>query len=144
MPLLNYTTSVPVMRTVSEVQKQLVTAGARAIMAEYGADGEVTGLSFMVDGPLGRQGYNLPVNADRVEAVLQRQGVSPRYQTPEHAQRVAWRILKDWIEAQLALLETEMVTLDQVMLPYMRTDDGRTVYELYVDRQASLPAEATR
>lgn len=50
------------------------------------------------------------------------------------------RIAKDWLEAQLAILATEMVTFDQVMLPYMRALDGRTMWELYLDEQ--LPALA--
>lgn len=139
MPILNYTTSVAASRTVGQVQALLVRAGARAIMAEYGPEGEVTGLSFAVDGPNGKQGYTLPVRTERVLDVLRRDRVQPRYSTPEHAERVAWRILKDWVEAQVALLRTEMVTLDQVMLPYMRTPDGRTVYELYLDQQLALP-----
>jgi hypothetical protein len=140
MPLLNYTTSVSVTRTVGQVQGLLVEAGARSIMADYDDVGNVTGLSFAVQGPMGLQGYRLPVQTDRVLAVLQRDRVPARFQTPEHAERVSWRILKDWVEAQLALLRTEMVTLDQVMLPYMTADDGRTVYELYLEQQLALPA----
>lgn len=143
MPLLNYTTSVPVSRTLGQVQGLLVEAGARAIMAEYDDAGAVVGMSFAVVGPYGKQGYTLPVRTERVLAVLTRDGVGPKYRTPEHAEKVAWRIMKDWIEAQLALLSTEMVTLDQVMLPYMRTGDGRTVYELYLDDQLALPAGET-
>jgi len=133
MPLLNYTTSVPTNRTIGQVQGLLVEAGARAIVAEYDEDGGVTGMSFMVEGPFGRQGFTLPVHSERVEAVLTREKVAPKYRTPEHSERVAWRILKDWIEAQIALLQTEMVTLDQVMLPYMRTPEGGTVYDRYLE-----------
>jgi hypothetical protein len=140
MPILNYTTSVPVTRTVGQIQGLLVEAGARALMAEYDDVGNITGMSFAVTTPFGKQGYTLPVKTERVLAVLVRDKVSPRYRTPEHAEEVAWRILKDWVEAQLALLKTEMVTLDQVMLPYMRTQSGRTVYELYLEDQLSLPA----
>lgn len=35
-------------------------------------------------------------------------------------------------------MATEMVTFDQVMLPYMRTLDGRSMWDLYLDNQ--LPA----
>jgi len=31
-----------------------------------------------------------------------------KYRTREHAARVAWRICKDWIEAQLAIVDAEM------------------------------------
>ena len=51
------------------------------------------------------------------------------------AERVAWRILRDWVLSQMAILETEMVAMDQIMLTYMVDDHGRTVYELYQSRQ---------
>jgi hypothetical protein len=141
MPLLNYTTAVPVARTIGQVQALLVEAGARSIQTDYDGVGTPVGLAFMVETMNGPRGFKLPVQSFRVQQVLKRdRKVQPRYQTPEHAERVAWRIVKDWLEAQLAIIQTEMVTLDQVMLPYMTGDDGRTVYELYVDRQLALPA----
>jgi hypothetical protein len=140
MPLLNYTTSVPVGRTIGHVQALLVEAGARSIMATYDNVGRATGIAFGIETAHGMRTFTLPVMAERVEAVLKRDRVQPRYSTPEHAERVAWRIVKDWLEAQLAIINTEMVTLDQVMLPYMHGGDGRTVYELYRDQQLALPA----
>lgn len=58
--------------------------------------------------------------------------------TARKAERVAWRILRDWVMAQMAILETEMVAIDQIMLPYMVDDQGHTVYELYQSRQLML------
>jgi hypothetical protein len=79
------------------------------------------------------------VKVDAVCQVLQKdRKIPPRLRTPEQGQRVAWRIMKDWLEAQLAIVATEMVSFDQVMLPYMRTNDGRSVYEHYLD--SGLPA----
>lgn len=140
MPILNYTTSVPASRSIGQVQNLLVKGGARAIMSEYDDRGLANGISFAVETPFGQRSFTLPVNAEKVEAVLKKQRVQPRYRTPEHAERVAWRILKDWLEAQLAIIQTEMVTLDQVMLPYMRAQGGQTVYELIVENQLSLPS----
>lgn len=140
MPILNYTTTVPVDRTVAAVQKLLVGAGARQIMSEYDRDGRLSGITFALETATGmRAAFNLPVHVDRVFAVLERdRSVPPRYRTPEHAERVAWRIVKDWLEAQLAIVATEMVTFDQVMLAYVRTSDGTTLYDLY--RGGGLPA----
>lgn len=140
MALLNYTTSVPVSRSMGQVQGLLVQAGARAIASQYDESGSVTGVSFAVETPFGPQTFDMPVHVDKVQAVLKRQKVQPRFATPEHAERVAWRILKDWLEAQLAIISTEMVTLDQVMLPYMRARDGQTVYEMVRDQQLALTA----
>lgn len=140
MPLLNYTTSVPVSRTIGQIQGLLVEAGARSVMTSYDDIGRPAGIAFAVQTLHGTRSFTLPVNADRVEAVLKRERVAARYSTPEQAERVAWRIVKDWLEAQLAIIRTEMVTLDQVMLPYMQGIEGKTVYELYRDQQLALPA----
>ncbi len=50
------------------------------------------------------------------------------------AARVGWRILKDWVRAQMAILETEMVEIEQIFLPYMEAKDGRTLYETMIDK----------
>jgi hypothetical protein len=141
MPLLNYTTTVPVSRTVAEVHQILVNAGARQIMSEYGDDGCPVGIAFAADTAMGMRSFVVPVNSDAVLTVLKRdRSVPASKKVPAHAERVAWRIVKDWLEAQLAIIRTEMVTLDQVMLPYMRGDNGRTIFELYREQQLALPA----
>lgn len=144
MPLLNYTTSVPVTRTIGHIQTLLVKAGARSIMSDYDAGGAPVGIAFIIDTAHGPRTYKLPVAADRVHAILQADpAVHGQQTTLEHAARVAWRILKDWIEVQLAIIQAEMVTLDQVMLPYMQAEvSGRTVYELYRDQQLTLTVGA--
>lgn len=140
MALLNYTTKVPASRTLAEIQDILAKAGAASVVTMYGAGGVPSGVAFRVPTSYGLRDFSLPVHAERVEAVMKRQRIEGRYKTPEQAARVAWRIVKDWLEAQLAIIETEMVTLDQVMLAYMQGDDGATVYELYRNNQLALGA----
>ena len=142
MPLLNYTTTIAVAKTVGEIHGLLVQAGARQIATEYSATGSPLAIAFLSETVAGPRRFLLPVNAERVQAVLKREKVPPKYRTIEQAERVAWRIVKDWVEAQLAIIRTEMVTLDQVMLPYMKGDDGRSMYELYRDQQLALPSGA--
>lgn len=140
MALLNYSTSVPVNRTVAQIHGLLVEAGARQIGTDYDTMGAPAGIMFVTETPHGPRAFTLPVNAKRVQAVLEREKVERRFRTVEHAQRVAWRIVKDWMEAQLAIIRTEMVTLDQVMLPYMKAGPaGETVYELLRQEQLALP-----
>lgn len=142
MPLLNYRTEVPVSRTLAKIQDLLVTAGANRVMVEYDINRRASGVAFSIGTIHGPRDFVLPVNTAKVEAVLTRQRVDARYRSPQHAERVGWRIVKDWLEAQLAIIATEMVTLDQVMLPYMTGDGGATVYDLYLAQQLALP-EAT-
>lgn len=139
MPLLNYRTTVPVSRTIGEIHQILVKAGAKQIASEYGDDGTPVGVAFATLTPMGLRSFRLPVEASKVLAVLRRDSrVASTAKTPAHADRVAWRIIKDWLEAQLALLETEMVALDQVMLPYMVNEVGRSIYDLYCEQQLAL------
>lgn len=141
MPLLNYTTSVAVGRTVGEITKRLVKAGARGIAQEFDSTGRLVGLEFAIQFGPEMLRYALPCRVDAVAEVLTKQRVEKRYLTREHAERVAWRILGDWVAAQLAIIETGMVTVQQVMLPYMRTEDGRTVFERF-EIQRQLPGGA--
>jgi hypothetical protein len=112
----------------------LVKAGARQIMTQYADDGSPSGVAFTLAVAGGTRGFTLPVEIDRVWKVLKSdRGIQPRHKSPEQAQRVGWRIVKDWLEAQLAIVATEMVTFDQVMLPYMRTSSGQSVYDTYLE-----------
>jgi len=136
MPLLNFTTEVASTRTISQIVDKLAASGARQILIDYAASRPV-GVAFSLDTPTGVGQYRLPVDPTAVEKVLRRQNVAPRYKSAAQAERVAWRIMKDWVEAQLAIIETQMVTADEVFLPYM-VIGGQTVYQHYLQRQLSI------
>lgn len=131
MALLNHSTTVPAERTVTEVSAKLAKAGARQILTEY-HDGRPMGLAFSMKTQAGDRQFRLPVEVGAVWGVLRSQNIAPRFRTKEQAERVAWRIIKDWVEAQLAIIETQMVSPDQVFLPYMLTAPDETLYDRYV------------
>lgn len=135
-PIANYTTTVPVDRTLVEIQKMLAKAGARRVLTEYDDDGEIAGLSFQVDISGQPVGFRLPANTEGVARALEAQRVSASYLRPEHVRRVAWRIIRDWLRAQFALIEAQQATLAQVMLPYAITHTGRTLSEEVEERGA--------
>ncbi len=143
MPLLNYTTTVPAQRTIEQIQRLLVKHGAKAIMTEYDNNREITGLAFRVNSAHGELPIRLPVKVEAVEAILYRdwdEGRMERKYTREgHARRVAWRIMKDWLEVQMALIETEMVTMAEVFLSYVQVGEGISVYKALSDRRFQLP-----
>lgn len=60
--------------------------------------------------------------------------------TKEQAERVAWRILKDWVEAQMALLDIQMVRFEEIFLPYIETGNGQTIYERLEEKHFLLEA----
>lgn len=138
MPLLNYTTKVDIFTTLGQIQGQLVKHGARKILQEYDGDGHVEAVSFMIDTPVGVQAVRLPANVEAVQRVLTKQKVKC---DREQAERVAWRIVKDWVEAQMAILESEMVSMAEIFMPYMIADrDGNTMYQLFTNRTLQITA----
>jgi len=138
MPLLNYTTSISAQKTVDEIMGILAGHSAKAILMNYDNDGQIESLSFQIATPQGDIGIRLPVDPDAVLKVMSRQGVPRKYLDRAHAIRVAWRIVKDWIKAQMAIVETEMVRIEQVFLPYWITPSGKTLYAHLVDTKFQL------
>lgn len=134
MPILNYTTTIAAAKTVGEVQQILAKGGADEVSIIY-SDGQPTGVSFALHTMVGTRTFRLPVNIDGVHMVLAKDKIQARYQTREHAARVAWRVTKDWIEAQVALIQAGMATLDQVMLPYLEMRPGHTLYAAFRDNE---------
>jgi hypothetical protein len=150
-PPLNYTTTIPAVRTIGECQQMLGEAGAAAVAVMY-ASKEPAGLSFRLATASGMQDFALPVNIEGVWKLLRdadypaslRPAVHARYVTREHAVRVGWRVVRDWLEAQLAFVAAEMVTLDEVMLPYLQVGDGVTLYRALQSNRLALTAGGAR
>jgi hypothetical protein len=105
MPLLNYTTSIQVQKTVGEMVSILTAHGARAILQGYDDKGAIAGLSFKIYVSEQELAFRLPADWPAVLRVMERDRRVPRrFRTLDQARRVAWRILKDWVEAQMALI----------------------------------------
>ena len=147
MAILNYTTQIQATKTLAEIQQNLASHGARGVMIEY-RDAIPTLLAFVIATAHGERKFVLPANAEAVFRTLEKQNrkgnVPRRLATREQAARVAWRIIKDWVEAQLAIVEAGLATLDQVMLPYMIVRGGRTMYESMVESRMALTDESGR
>lgn len=146
---LNYTTTIAATKTVVEMQALLATHGASRISVDY-ANGVPAALSFLLVTPHGERAFTLPANVDAMHRLLQQQdragklrsGAKATRSSREQAERVAWRVMKDWLAAQLALVESQMAGLDQVMLPYLHVDGSRTLYEAYREREQVAALEA--
>lgn len=135
MAIKNYTTEVDAYRSLGEIQGALAKHGARQVMVEYDGEGEPIGVSFAVETPMGRRGFVLPANIDGVMAVFQRQKVRA---SRTQAVRTGWRNVRDWVMAQMAIIEAGMVSMEEVFLPYLTDGRGNTVYGMYQAGQIAL------
>lgn len=120
-------------------------------MLENGPDKEIVAVSFLMDTTFGvRVPFQLPANVPKVIATLNAQIADetkrvnqrsnyrrkiPRslYNNKAQAERIAWRIAKDWLEAQMALAAIGQSKFEQIMMPYAQIG-GRSFYEHVVER----------
>ncbi len=73
-------------------------------MMEYDDKQRLTGISFVLVANGINITFKLPANWKGVKKSLIKQTPAKKYQTEEHAMRVCWRIIKDWIASQIALI----------------------------------------
>lgn len=128
----NYTTEVSVERTISEIQKLLVKNGAKRIVIDYDDKG-ISALSFMVEFKSKLIPIRLAAKVDRVLEMLNQQvrekNIPRKYNNIEQARRIMWRILLDWIDSQMTMVEIGQKELLEIFLPDICSLDGETIFE---------------
>lgn len=133
MAIKNYTTKVPANRSIEEIQTALVRNGAVGVLYEYEeGSGRIAALKFILPVKGNKVGFALPVQWRMFQAVLKKDNVK-RHDDEEYCYRVAWRCLRDWVLAQMALYETQMVELPQIFLPFAAGKGGKTLYESIIE-----------
>ena len=132
MRIKNYTSTVPVSRTVARIEECLARAGASAIMKDYD-HGRLTAICFKIRMATGREvAIRLPADEDAVYRVLEKAVRRPRKDTVDRlrdqAQRTAWKLQQDFVEVQLSLIEMEQTDPMRAFLAYV-WDGTRTFYD---------------
>lgn len=130
MAILNYTTQVDAYKTVTEIMKLLGSFGAGDIHIKNDNDGNPIALSFSFMVENNMVVFKLPCNYLGVFEVMKKDiKVLNKYKTKGQALRVSWRILKDWVQAQLAIIQSKLATMPEVFLPYVVLPNGSTFFE---------------
>lgn len=137
MPILNYTTKVSATRTASEIQSMLASKGAKRVSVDYDTQGDPSAVEFMIEIHEQPVWFKLPCNVDGVFKAMAREGsgIAKKLQNKPQAQRAAWRIVKDWIAVQLALVEANQVEMAEVFLPYVIDREGQSMYHRFKETQ---------
>ena len=109
-----------------------MAAGARSIKTDY-EGGKIKGLHWLMECGQREAIFRMPVRIDPIFALINGERTSPEKwveRDREQAERVAWRQLLRWVQAQLAFSETNMVRAEEVFSPYMVVNaQGQTVFE---------------
>jgi hypothetical protein len=109
MALKNYTSMVQAGRSIACIEDKLVRHGARQILKEYTGDGKVAAISFIINYNGTELPFHLPARIAACEKVLRSNVRRAREDTykriREQSERTAWKILADWVDAQMAMVE---------------------------------------
>ncbi len=148
MFLKNYTSNVPVSQTIYRIEQVLIRCGVSGIMKEYvGTEGKIAAITFKIEAPAGPITIRLPADqAKAMEALwmdyvdgdkLSSDGKSIAWNSRkkkckadfvDQAERTALKIIQDWIEVQLSMVELKQAETMQVFLPYI-WDGSRTFFD---------------
>ena len=122
---------------LKEIQKALLRVRAIGMNYKFDGNGRIEGLSFGLDIKGNKIGFTLPINTEKVRIVLKKEQ-NKRWDDDEYVYRVSWANMRDWVVAQMALIETEMAEPLQVFLPYAEDNTGKTLYEKVIDSNLLL------
>lgn len=133
MNLKNYTSTVPVERSVAQIERRLVAHGAHDILKLY-EDKKLTGIAFITTIEGQKIPFRIPARVENVRKSMVSSLKRPRKgsvdRASDQAERTAWKLLADWVDIQVSLLELNQAKFMEVFLPYMYDHNKkRTLFE---------------
>jgi hypothetical protein len=148
MAIKNYTTQIDEHKTVAEIQSLLARKGASNIQIQY-ENFRPQAIAFTIKVGEMFFPFRLPCNFPGVLNAMANQYKDnwtareklkdAKFQ--ERSRRVAWRIVKDWIDAQLAFVEAGNAQMAEVFFPYQINQEGQTAFQVFMEQQQrALPS----
>jgi hypothetical protein len=127
--LKNYTSTVPVEKTVARIEEMLGKFGAHSIAKEY-MGGSVEAISFRLIAAGRYVDIRLPTNHEACFQALWKHVVRAKHGTRERirdqARRTSWKLMEDWVHVQLSLIRMNQAEMLQVFMPYVW--DGKQTF----------------
>lgn len=122
MNLKNYTSEVPAITSMGRIEKKLVEAGATDISKKY-ENGVCIAVRFRMLINMKPLFFELPAKVDACFKVMWAEISRPKENTKERtmqqAERTAWKIISDWVDIQISMVQLEQAELMQVFLPFV-------------------------
>lgn len=160
MFLKNYTSDVPVSQTIFRIEQVLIKCGVNGITKEYGPEADVTAVRFHIPTNGRELTVRLPADVNKALDALWLDYVGDEKLSPdgkslcwskkkkrkadfvEQAKRTAWKIIQDWVEVQMSMIQLNQAETLEVFLPYIYDQiSGTTVFKRVKDSgfRALLP-----
>lgn len=134
----NYTSNVPVERTVAEIEARLASIGANSVTKNYGPDARIAALLFNIE--VGNRCYviRLPANSKACFEAMWKEHCkhaarihpTAKERIAEQADRTAWRLVQNWVDVQVSLIVMRQAEWLQVFMSYVYDGDKQeTIYD---------------
>lgn len=124
-------------RPLDTIQTALASHGAKSINLEYD-QGQAVALAFVLEIGGDRHAFRMPARIPNV--LIKLYGNRRVYTETQRKQAyvTAWANIRDWLTAQLALIDIGLVKMEEVFLPYMMISENSTVFDMYEQQQFLL------
>lgn len=136
MGLFKYTTNIAAEQSLGEITGMLAKAGAHRVVTDY-EGGRISALEFTIELDGEPLSYRLTANVEGARRAMveelrrQKKAISDT----DHARNVAWRIMREWVAVQTALVECEQASLAQIFFPYAIAGSKQTAFEAFRDQR---------
>jgi hypothetical protein len=138
------TTVKPARISINEIMGLLVDSNASNIAMHY-VDRKISGISFVYQVGNSQLAFALPIRIEPIFNVLQADRVRQREKyiadDQAKAERIAWRQLLRWLEAQLVMIDLGMVAMHEVFMPYQLDNSGRTMFQVFESQRLLGPGD---
>ena len=123
----NYTSTVSATKSMNKIEHYLAQNGVLNISKTYN-DNHIEAIYFQVNVNGATIPFKLPANVEACYNVLKLQRRRPPNKSQEkalreQAERTAWKIISEWIEIQMSLIEMEQAEFMEIFLPYVALND---------------------
>lgn len=118
----NYTSKVSASKSVQRIENRLVSYGAYNILKLY-EDKILVGIAFIISVDGKEFPFRLPAKIKNVEKYLNSKMKRPTKtsydKNAKQAERTAWKIISDWVDIQISIIELDQAEFIEVFLPYI-------------------------
>lgn len=127
---LNYTTTVSESKSLESIRVALVGVGAESVSIEHDAVGKAVALRFSIKFENKLLIFAIDCKATLIAHFLQNSKVPQKFKTDAQAQRVAWRLVKTWVDVQTSLVKLNWYKLEEIFLPMVEITKGITFFRV--------------
>lgn len=126
----NYTTQVSAANSISNIEKLLVSAGARNIMKRYGDDQTTMAIAFVLPMDGKQLTFDLEAKIKPVYNLFLEEYSRPTERSLEicleQAERTAWKLIHEWVHVNISMIMLEQD--EPLALFFPKLFDGKETF----------------